>query len=321
MSTPDGWPRATAAPPPPWEQPAVPGPTTPYEPPPAFGLPTSYGPGVPPAYPTPVRRAVPAALSRRDVVLLVVAVTGALVLSLVVGGFDNPLSRGLDQASRSAAYPPLPDDARYVRVGPAVQTALTGPYAWVQRDARGEPVRYDPCRPLHYVVNPAGGPPNAEKLVRDAAEVISAQTGLVLVEDGTTTERPSQQREPLQRAQYGNRWAPVLVAFAGEGGYPGLEGRVAGLGGSIAITTPQGERYVTGQVVLRGDVAQRLEDRGRTGSASAIVLHELGHVVGLAHVPDAGQLMYTDNVGQLSLGAGDVQGLSLAGQGRCFRDT
>jgi predicted Zn-dependent protease len=49
----------------------------------------------------------------------------------------------------------------------------------------------------------------------------------------------------------------------------------------------------------------------------AIVLHELGHVVGLAHVDDPRELMYGDNVGLLDFGAGDRAGLARVGSGSC----
>jgi hypothetical protein len=49
----------------------------------------------------------------------------------------------------------------------------------------------------------------------------------------------------------------------------------------------------------------------------AIVMHELGHVVGLAHVDDRGELMYADSVGQKTFGPGDLTGLGALGRGRC----
>ena len=49
----------------------------------------------------------------------------------------------------------------------------------------------------------------------------------------------------------------------------------------------------------------------------AVVMHELGHGLGLDHVDDRKQLMYQDNVGLTELGPGDRRGLALLGQGKC----
>ena len=49
----------------------------------------------------------------------------------------------------------------------------------------------------------------------------------------------------------------------------------------------------------------------------AVVMHELGHVLGLDHVDDRDQLMYDENVGQTELGPGDRAGLAALGAGRC----
>jgi hypothetical protein len=247
-----------------------------------------------------------------------VAVALAVVLTV---GARTAVDRWAGRAGTTSGYPPLPDDARYVRIGQLVQTHLAGPHTFMQVDAAGRPIRYDPCRPVHYVVNPAGGPAGSVALVRAAVSAISTATGLVFVEDGTTTEVVSDQRQPVQRNRYGNRWAPVLVGFAARDAFPGLTGRIAGLGGSMAVTTPAGPRLATGQITLASDTFHDLVETGRLGQATTIVEHELGHVVGLGHVNDPDQLMSTSNKGQVNLGPGDVQGLAIAGSGPCFRDT
>jgi hypothetical protein len=51
----------------------------------------------------------------------------------------------------------------------------------------------------------------------------------------------------------------------------------------------------------------------------AVMMHELGHVVGLAHVHDVRELMNPKTVGRTSFGPGDLEGLAELGAARCFR--
>jgi Matrixin len=52
-----------------------------------------------------------------------------------------------------------------------------------------------------------------------------------------------------------------------------------------------------------------------------VVMHELGHLVGLAHVRDPGELMAESNLERRDLGPGDRQGLAAVGAGSCHTDT
>lgn len=56
----------------------------------------------------------------------------------------------------------------------------------------------------------------------------------------------------------------------------------------------------------------------RAPLARAVILHELGHLVGLDHVTAPKQVMYPETqLVSTSLGAGDLTGLSLLGSGAC----
>lgn len=79
------------------------------------------------------------------------------------------------------------------------------------------------------------------------------------------------------------------------------------------------------QVVVSGavslDAAQiraRLAEPAGGAIARAAILHELGHVVGLAHVNGPTQLMYPEVQHLLAdFGPGDLAGLSRLGTGEC----
>lgn len=97
-------------------------------------------------------------------------------------------------------------------------------------------------------------------------------------------------------------------------------GEILGWAGSDSAKAGEGfpHTYVTGQLTLNGPAIQTMLNNGRTSDARAVVEHELGHVLGLAHVEDPEQLMFTHQTGKVSTyQAGDLAGLSLLGQGVC----
>ena len=161
-------------------------------------------------------------------------------------------------------------------------------------------------------------------MIREAVARVSVATGLVIVEDGLTDEVLVGDRSPYQEERYGNHWAPVLIGWSDETSLPLLGGDVAGFGGShhISTTGPGSERLVSGQIALDLDAFDtELARPGGYESARAIVMHELGHVVGLAHVTDRTELMYVSQIDQVEFGPGDLEGLAAVGSGPCFFDT
>ncbi|WP_434992357.1 matrixin family metalloprotease [Arthrobacter sp. Ld5] len=180
-------------------------------------------------------------------------------------------------------------------------------------------VAYDPCRPVHYVVRPDSAPVGSEGLVQEAVAAVSAATGLQFIDDGATTEAPSEDRDLYQPELYGKTWVPVLITWTSEAEIPRLAGDIAGLGGSDYAQTPgQPLVYVGGQVQLDApDAVESLRYPDGRAYLRATIMHELAHVVGLDHVDDPGQLMYEQNVGRVSFGEGDLAGLALLGSGPC----
>jgi len=199
---------------------------------------------------------------------------------------------------------------------PAADDSGAYEFATRQPGTGSQPVTWDPCKPIRYEVNIAGGPPKAVALVAGAISDVSRRTGLKFEYDGLTGARPRWKSSdlPLFAAH-----RPALVSWATESEVSQLAGRVAGIGGSLPQPARDGRlRYVTGGVTLDSASFTALNRRpdGRA-LERAIVLHELGHLVGLAHVSDQAELMNADNVGQLDYGPGDRAGLAKLGDGPC----
>ena len=209
-----------------------------------------------------------------------------------------------------------PADAQSERVLPPVQApAGEGGYELLFEQA-GRPVLFDPCRPVHWVMRTAGAPPDGERLLLDGFTQLSRATGLQFVYDGRTDEAYDEQRPMVQQDRYGDRYAPVLVTWSDPVESPDLEDGVAGFAGPQG-GDPDGEgpRLLTGAVVL--DAPQMARMRTRPESLG-VVLHELGHLVGLAHVDDPQDSMYARSGPATGYTAGTLRGLAAVGNGRCF---
>jgi hypothetical protein len=180
----------------------------------------------------------------------------------------------------------------------------------------GSPVTWDPCRVVHYVVS-GEGPAGSEQVITDAVGEISAATGLSFVRDGGSSEPARLDRAAYQPERYGERWAPLLIAWTTPSQLRQLAGQVDGLGGSQPVRDPSGRlSYVTGFVYLDAAQLAAGPDADRTSRLRTTALHELGHAMGLDHVAERSQVMYAAATAS-RLGAGDRRGLAALGRGAC----
>lgn len=213
---------------------------------------------------------------------------------------------------------PLPP-ASEGRVLPEVPVTTTGMHAFMFED-KGEPVRFDPCRAIHYVYNASGQPAGLEAVIQESFATVSAATGLAFVYDGETDEVAAFGRRLFQPERYGEGFAPVIIGWSNEAATPELAGSIMGLGGSSSVTGAYGdERYLAGGTVVLDatDVSGLVATGPGRALARSVIIHEIAHVVGLAHVSDPTELMNASNTSLTTWGPGDLQGLAIAGAGPC----
>jgi hypothetical protein len=182
-------------------------------------------------------------------------------------------------------------------------------YSFESEDERCRPVRWNPCAPIPYVVNPAGGPANAVALAQAAVDQLARASGLSFRFDGTTDE-PAEPSRDIVQPRYGARFAPLLIGWADSRALGGA----AGLGGLHFLGTANAPvQAVTGFAYL----ARNLATFGSESLQTGVLLHELGHAVGLDHADDTLQVMNSvGDAGQPTTTYldGDLAGLDRVGR-------
>ena len=250
----------------------------------------------------PDRSAEVAAPRRRRRVwrISLVALAGVLAVSGWLYAFaPQALPPALTEPFRSAPAYDAP-------IAPRIYADGAYRFTRTQPGPSTKPVGYDPCRTVYVEVNLDGAPRGAMLVLQRTLARVHRASGLDLRIKGTTDRRPGE--------IFGAR--PVLVAWATPSTVPQLRGGVVGIGGSATpARTDKGEtvHYVSGQLVLdKTDFAGLSESQRQ-----AVMDHEFGHVVGLAHVKDRNQIMYPTSAGQIYYGHGDLTGLALLGRVPC----
>jgi hypothetical protein len=299
-------------------------------------------PHPPPKHRSPLRKA--GHWLRNALATMLIAATAFLVAGLV---YDDPRVTGLlgmDSGTYSQSEPLATAPVQQTEAAGVARPADTPPPGLEESDAPlgvpellsvtsqsykflvvnddGSPVGYSPCRPLHYVVNETLAPEGAAHLVHDAIRTIASATGITFIHDGETAEEPSGERDPYQPGTYGDRWAPLLISWTTPEAAPKLKGQVIGTGGSTHYSFNGGPKsFVTGSLELDApQIDLELERPDGAQYATAVILHELGHVMGLEHVDDPVQLMYPEIGTPDGLAAGDLSGLRELGQTQCRKD-
>ena len=195
-------------------------------------------------------------------------------------------------------------------------------------------VRWNPCqRRVTYRVNASlAGSSSAARVaavadVRGAFARLSKATGITFVYLGGSTRIPtgSTWKNSTGDAEITVAWVnqrsstrrSSLLLRSSSGGY------TAATGGFASWSWPSYSGVRSGTAIMRGYVVvnSAMNSRFRSGFGSGttrgeMLLHELGHVVGLNHVSSSSQLMYPVLIARTvaSYKTGDLRGLSVVGR-------
>lgn len=196
------------------------------------------------------------------------------------------------------------------------------------------PVRWNPCEPIHYIINPTDAPPTGLADVREAFRRLAEASGMTYVDDGITDEVSTGDRA-YQPERYGERWAPILIHWERDersGGDTQIVG--GGLPTWVADVYVSGDLFLNPAAVVdqasRAGVPGGFDDRVTAGAIGPqgvtwgrVILHELAHITGLGHVRDPSQLMYpetTEQTGPTGFQEGDLAGIKVLGmEAGCLR--
>ena len=142
------------------------------------------------------------------------------------------------------------------------------------------PTRWPACSTIRYVVNLRKAPSNAAAVLARATRIVHSTTGLAFVAVGTTVQ--------TNFANYDGSGAVAPVVFAWLG-----PDELLGATNVNAITVPivnaTRTRYTSGVVLFNDDTNQAFLKN--SAFATNLILHEMGHVLGLTDVNNTGEVM------------------------------
>jgi hypothetical protein len=208
----------------------------------------------------------------------------------------QPMSTGIVRRERYMRYQ-FPWRATGVAALALVATAFTGLFAMTAARAvsTAQTASTAPCVPVRVVVDPsrAPAPAAARQLVAEAASRVMAASGVpILVEDADGDAASD----------------AVVVAWRP---FPSTEPARIGLT-SVSVDADG----IAVEIQLNQD-SQLPSDFSSRRSWGATLMHELGHVLGLAHSADAGDLMFSKMLaGAAEWGRGDLHALAITGAAR-----
>ena len=179
-------------------------------------------------------------------------------------------------------------------------------------------VRWDACRRISWTFNPRSSPNRALKQVRAGIRRIHLATGLDFVYVGRTDQKPNPYGNNVDNADViiGWRTAKDYSMFRQHPGTAGIGGNMYYSGFREADGSAV-SKAVQGGVVLNASMRGLSNGFGRGTTWGEVIIHELGHVMGLSHIDAKSQIMYYSvRRRNADWGAGDLAGFRRLGDVR-----
>jgi hypothetical protein len=251
---------------------------------------------------------------------LLAAVDGTVVsIGTTVASSGTTSAHGVPASPDPSPADPTPAVAPPVGTGGGWGPTAADPgYTFLYPDGTGGTrARWNPCAAVRWAANLSDAPANALSDAQEAVGEVSQATGIPFTYAGTTDAVPNPNGAGGQLPAGIDAviaWLP-RAAFAtstAEAGYGGNWWEPAS--GST-------ERIYQGYVIVNGDLAHGFlrPGFGPGYSEGHLLLHELGHMMGLGHTQDPAAIMNSQQ-GPLShgtYGGNDLQGLHVLGAGPC----